>query len=113
MSPSRLANQSSTASFSAGAWRWDELEPGASLLLTDLPPGTVEATAGDTVVRFPGDRFGEVVVYRPPAGRAAVCLEPWTSVASAANLLAPGTPHGLLRLAAGAAWEAWAEISRQ
>ena len=97
----------------AGAWRWDELEPGASLLLTDLPHGTVEATAGDTVVRFPGDRFGEVVVYRPPAGRAAICIEPWTSVAGAANLLAPGEPHGLLRLAPGTVWEAWVEISRQ
>ena len=97
----------------AGAWHWDELEPGASLLLTDLPHYTVEATAGDTIVRFPGDRFGEVVVYRPPASRTAVCVEPWTSVAGAANLLAPGEPHGLLRLLPGAAWEAWVEISRQ
>ena len=95
-----------------GSWPWASLEPGASLLLTGLPTGTVEATVGDCAVRFPGDRFGEVVVYRPP-DRAAVCVEPWTSVAGAANLLEPGAPHGLLRLPPGAAWQAWVEISHQ
>ena len=88
---------------------WAALEPGASLLLTGLPPGDVEATAGETAVRFPGDRFGEVVVYRPPE-RASVCVEPWTSVAGAANQLEPGAPHGLVRLPPGARWDAWVEI---
>jgi aldose 1-epimerase len=93
----------------AGPWPWAALQPGASLLLTGLPPGEVEATAGETAVRFPGDRFGEVVVYRPPE-RASVCVEPWTSVAGAANQLAPGAPHGLVRLPPGARWDAWVEI---
>ncbi|HET8631435.1 MAG TPA: hypothetical protein VFL91_28770 [Thermomicrobiales bacterium] len=93
-----------------GPWPWAALAEAASLLLTDLPPGTVEATAGATAIRFPGDRFGEVVVYRPPA-RPAVCVEPWTSVAGAANLLPPGAPHGLLLLPPGATWDAWVELA--
>jgi galactose mutarotase-like enzyme len=49
------------------------------------------------------------VVYRPPE-RASVCVEPWTSVAGAANQLEPGAPHGLVRLPPGARWDAWVEI---
>ncbi len=95
----------------AGPWPWAALEPGASLLLTGLPQAAIEATAGDIALRFPGDRLGEVVLYRP-AGRAAVCIEPWTSVSGAASL-APGAPHGLVSLPAGATWDAWVEPSER
>src|SRR5204862_326554 len=72
-----------------GPWRWDELPSDSSTLLTDLPEGEVEARAGDALLRWPGDRFGEVVLYRPP-GRASVCVEPWSSVSSAAARAEPG-----------------------
>ena len=93
----------------AGPWPWAALEPATSILLTGLPRGTAKATAGAAVLRFPADRFGEVVLYRPPA-RASVCVEPWTSVSAAGSLLEAGSPSGLLRLPAGATWRAWAEI---
>ncbi len=93
-----------------GPWPWAALEPGASTLLTGLPKTTIEATAGAIALRFPGDRLGEVVLYRPP-GRAAVCIEPWTSVSGAAASLAPGAPHGLVHLPAGATWDAWIELA--
>jgi aldose 1-epimerase len=93
----------------AGPWPWVNMEPGASVLLTGLARGTAAATAGDAVLRFPADRFGEVVLYRPPA-RASVCVEPWTSVSAAGSLIEVGSPSGLLRLPAGATWRAWAEI---
>lgn len=94
----------------AGPWTWAGLEPGVSILLTGLPRGIVEATAGNAVLRFPSDRFGEVVLYRPP-NRASVCVEPWTSVSGAGWLLDAGNPSGLVSLPAGATWVAWAEIS--
>lgn len=93
----------------AGPWAWAELEAGGSILLTGLPDGIVDATAGDVVVRFPADRFREVVLYRPPA-RASVCVEPWTSVSAAGHLFDTGSPSGLVRLPAGRAWRAWAEV---
>jgi galactose mutarotase-like enzyme len=93
----------------SGPWAWAALEPGASVLLTGLPRTTVEATVGDTVLRFPGDRLGEVVLYRPP-DRPAVCIEPWTSVSGAGVSLAPGAPHGLVNLPPGETWEAWLEL---
>jgi aldose 1-epimerase len=94
-----------------GPWRWSELAAASSTLLTALPAGDVEARAGDIWLRWPGDRFGEVVLYRPPPERGSVCVEPWTSVSSAAAQLEPGAPSGLVRLAPGATWRAWMEIA--
>jgi aldose 1-epimerase len=95
----------------AGPWRWADLAPASSTLLTDLPTGEVDARAGEVVLRWPGDRFGEVVLYRPP-DRQSVCVEPWTSVSSAAASLDPGARHGLVALPPGGAWRAWLEIAR-
>lgn len=92
-----------------GPWAWADLVPGASVLLTGLPDGTLDATAGHVMVRFPADRFREVVLHRPSA-RTSVCVEPWTSVSAAGRLLDAGRPGGLVRLPAGATWDAWAEI---
>jgi aldose 1-epimerase len=93
-----------------GPWRWSELGAGSSTLLTDLPAAEVEAQVGEVGLRWPGDRFGEVVLYRPPE-RASVCVEPWTSVSGAAARIEPGERSGLVRLAPGAAWRAWMEIA--
>lgn len=93
-----------------GPWRWSALPEAGSRLLTDLPADDVEARAGDVLVRWPGQRFGEVVLYRPP-GRASVCVEPWTSVSNAAAQLEPGAPHGLVGLQPAATWRAWLEIA--
>jgi aldose 1-epimerase len=95
---------------SSGAWRVEELTAGASTLVTGLPDGDIEARVGATVLRWPGDRFGEVVLYRPPE-RRSVCVEPWTSVSNAAAQIAPGAPHGLVGLAPHASWSAWLEIA--
>jgi aldose 1-epimerase len=92
-----------------GPWAWSELPEGGSLLLTDMPGDDVEARAGDVAVRWPGQRFGEVVLYRPP-GRASVCVEPWTSVSNAAAQLEPGTAGGLVVLPPTATWRAWLEV---
>jgi aldose 1-epimerase len=92
-----------------GPWRWADLAPASSTLLTDLPAGDVEASLGAARLRWPGDRFGEVVLYRPP-DRPSLCVEPWTSVSSAAALVEPGARHGLIRLAPETAWRAWLEI---
>jgi len=93
-----------------GPWRLADLPPGSSTLLTDLPDDDVVARAGGALLRWPGDRFGEVVLYRPP-DRFSVCVEPWSSVSSAAARVEPGARHGLVRLAPGAAWRAWLEIA--
>jgi aldose 1-epimerase len=93
-----------------GPWRWADLDPAGSTLLTGLPTVDLDARAGGVRLRWPGDRFGEVVLYRPP-DRQSVCVEPWTSVSSAASRLDPGAPHGLVALAPGAAWRAWLEIA--
>ncbi|HEY3110180.1 MAG TPA: hypothetical protein VGL23_15565, partial [Chloroflexota bacterium] len=92
-----------------GPWRLADLPPGSSTLLTDLPDGDVAARAGGALLRWPGDRFGEVVLYRPP-DRPSLCVEPWSSVSSAAAR-PPGARHGLVRLPPGAAWRAWLEIA--
>ena len=94
-----------------GPWRWSELGAASSTLLTGMPEGDVEARAGGVRLRWPGDRFGEVVLYRPPAERRSVCIEPWTSVSSAAAQREPGAPSGLVRLAPGATWRAWMELA--
>lgn len=96
---------------SHGPWRWSELDAASSTLLTGLPKGDVEAGAGGVRLRWPGDRFGEVVLYRPPPDRRSVCIEPWTSVSSAAAQLEPGAPSGLVRLAPHAIWRAWMEVA--
>jgi aldose 1-epimerase len=93
-----------------GPWRWADLPPASSTLLTGLPDGDVEARAGAARLRWPGDRFGEVVLYRPP-DRPSVCVEPWSSVSGAAARVEPGRRHGLVRLPPGAAWRAWLEIA--
>jgi galactose mutarotase-like enzyme len=98
-------------STSHGPWRWSELGAAGSTLLTGLPEGDVEARAGEVRLRWPGDRFGEVVLYRPPPDRRSVCVEPWTSVSSAAARLEPGAPSGLVRLAPQAVWRAWMEVA--
>jgi aldose 1-epimerase len=87
-----------------------EIEEGTSLLLTGLAPETLEACVGSARLRFNGRDFPEVVVYRP-TGRAAVAVEPWTSVSSAAAGVEPGTAHGPRLLEPGATWSTWAEIS--
>jgi aldose 1-epimerase len=92
-----------------GPWPWSGLPEAGSLLLTDLPDDDVEARVGDVAVRWPAQRFGEVVLYRPP-GRASVCVEPWTSVSNAAAQIEPGAQHGLVRLPPTATWRAWLEI---
>ncbi|HEV8637432.1 MAG TPA: aldose 1-epimerase [Chloroflexota bacterium] len=94
-----------------GPWRWSDLGAGSSSLLTALPAGDVEARAGEVRLRWPGDRFGEVVLYRPPPERRSVCVEPWTSVSGAAARLEPGARGGLVRLAPHATWRAWMEIA--
>jgi aldose 1-epimerase len=94
----------------AGPWRWADLAPGSSTLLTDLPPGDVAARVGSATLRWPADRFGEVVLYRPPE-RPSVSVEPWSSVSGAAARIEPGQPHGLVRLAPDADWRAWLELS--
>lgn len=94
----------------AGPWRWDSLPPVGSTLVTGLPSTDVEAVVGDVLLRWPGDRFGEVVLYRPPE-RASVCVEPWTSVSNAAAQIAPGAPHGLVVLPAYDTWRGWLEIA--
>jgi aldose 1-epimerase len=93
-----------------GPWRWSELEAASSTLLTGLPAGDVDARAGEVRLRWPGDRFGEVVLYRPTPDRQSVCIEPWTSVSSAAAQLEPGAPAGLARLAPHATWRAWMDV---
>lgn len=93
----------------SGPWLVGDLTPGTSTLVTDLPTGDVEARVGATRLRWPGDRLGEVVLYRPP-DRPSVCVEPWTSVSNAAAQVAPGARHGLVTLAPHAAWTAWLEI---
>jgi aldose 1-epimerase len=90
-------------------WAWSALSPGASILLTDLPQAIVTATVGPVAIRFPGEQLGEVVLYRPPR-RAAVCVEPWTSVSGAAATTTPGAPHGLVMLPPDAAWQTWVEL---
>jgi galactose mutarotase-like enzyme len=94
----------------AGPWRWRELAEGASTLLTDLPLEDLEARAGAVSLRWPGDRFGEVTLYRPP-GRPSVCVEPWTSVSNAAAQIAPGATHGLVVIPPMQPWRAWLEIA--
>jgi len=93
-----------------GPWHWTHLPEGGSLLLSDLPQDDVETRAGDVLLRWPGQRFGEVVLYRPP-GRPSVCVEPWTSVSNAAAQLDPGAARGLLVLPPTATWRAWLEIA--
>jgi aldose 1-epimerase len=93
-----------------GPWSWRDLEPGGSTLLTDLPPGDVEARVGAALLRWPSDRFGEVVLYRPPE-RASVCVEPWSSVSNAAAQIEVGGRGGLMALAPEGSWRAWLEIT--
>lgn len=93
-----------------GPWSAQVLQPDTTIFLTGLPTDTVNARVVDLVVRFPGDRFSQLVLYRPP-GRPSVCLEPWTTAPGAAALIDAGRRHGLLRLQPATAWSAWMEIA--
>lgn len=93
----------------AGPWVAAQLGQNGATLLTGLPPGTVVAAVGDIAVRFSSEQFSEVVLYRP-TDPGAVCIEPWSSVSSAARTLEAGQPHALVCLNPGQTWEGWIEI---
>jgi len=55
-----------------------------------------------TIVEFSREQFPYVVVYTPPAPRAAICVEPNSCPTDAFNLQARGIESNVLALAAGA-----------
>ena len=65
-------------------------------LLTDESAGT------QTVVEFDAAQFPQVVVYTPPAPRAAICIEPNTCPTDAFNLQPRGIESNVIALGAGA-----------
>lgn len=79
-------------------------------ILTDLIPdddGRVRCVLRDddhgvvTTIEFDPAQFPHVVVYTPPAPRAAICIEPYTCPTDAFNLDARGVSANTLELAAG------------
>lgn len=65
-------------------------------LLTDEPRQT------QTVVEFAAAQFPQIVVYTPPAPRAAICIEPNTCPTDAFNLQPRGIDSNVIALGAGA-----------
>ena len=65
-------------------------------LLTDQGAGT------QTVVEFDAAQFPQIVVFTPPAPRAAICIEPNTCPTDAFNLQPRGIESNVIALGAGA-----------
>jgi len=59
-------------------------------------------SGAQTIVEFSREQFPYVVVYTPPAPRAAICVEPNSCPTDAFNLQARGIESNVLALAAGA-----------
>ncbi|MEX1097252.1 MAG: aldose 1-epimerase [Planctomycetales bacterium] len=85
-------------------------------VLTGLPEGAgavqsriLDEQAGLEVVQRADGVFRELVVYTP-AGRNAVCLEPYTCVTDAINLHARGIDAGWRVLGPGGEFRTWIEI---
>ena len=57
--------------------------------------------AVETVVEFQPRHFQHVVVYTPPAPRAALCIEPNTCPADAFNLQSQGIDASMIELEPG------------
>lgn len=65
---------------------------------------------GEQIIQDFGNEFRECVVYTPPH-REAICIEPYTSVPNAEELLRKGIDSGWQSLMPGQRWESKIDIS--
>jgi aldose 1-epimerase len=88
----------------------DDVLTGLPAGQTSFECGIMDELSGRQVTQLSGPAFREVVVYTPP-GRNAVCLEPYTCVTDAINLLQRGIEAGWHVLEPNAEFRTWIEIT--
>jgi aldose 1-epimerase len=81
----------------------------------EIENGSMQCCVRDPIarkaIRLRSSVAFRTLVHYTPAGRCAVCLEPWTCTANAFNLSAAGIDSGMLVLSPGETWEGAMQIS--